>query len=99
MNHGNFPIASDTIVVHTVGASEPVTGLKRGIRYRVVADVDSYLQYGADAASVTGMYLPAKVPEIFMFGESDSQGTDLVVNVFSAGAYVFFTPIVTVYGD
>lgn len=97
--YGTFPAAPNTIVVNPNNTSVAVTGIKRGVLYRVVATVASNLQIGQAAAANTGMYLPPNVPQEFMFGMGDSQGTDLKVFVFAAtSSFVYFTPITRVAG-
>jgi hypothetical protein len=91
----SFPLVGHTISVNPNGASVQVTGISRGVLYRVVADVACYLQYNAAAAAGAGMYIPPNFPQDFMFGMADSQGTDLKVFVFAAAGTtkIYFTPI------
>lgn len=94
-----FPLASQTVVAFPNGASVEVAGLVRGVEYLVTADADAYLQYGAAAAVNVGLFLPVDVPQYFVFGMPDSQGTNLKVFVFgAAGCHVHFTPVQRVAG-
>lgn len=91
---GQFPL-SDATTAHTLGVvSSVVPGIKRGIRYRVVSTQDCWLSYNQAAVVAQGLYLPAKMPDYFAFGMSDSEGTDLELNVIAAFAgTIYFTPI------
>jgi hypothetical protein len=97
--YGLFPLAPATIVVNPNNTSVTVTGLQRGVKYRVVSTVACNIQYGFAATGTTGMHLPAGVEHYFVFGMADSQGTNLDVRVFAASsAFVYFTPMVPVVG-
>lgn len=83
----------NTIVANPSTSSVAVTGLKRGVVYRVVAATTCYINYGAAAAVNTGVMIPANTPTFMVFGGADSQGTDLDVRVFATGSvFVHFTP-------
>jgi hypothetical protein len=94
----SFPVAQMTISVNPNGASTQVTGLTRGVIYRVVADTACYLQINAAAAAGAGMYIPPNFPQEFTFGRVDNTATDPKVYVFIAAGTtrVYFTPIVPV---
>jgi hypothetical protein len=97
MNFGLMPLTSQTIVINTAAAAAAVPGIKRGLLYRVVADVDIHLEISnGNAANHAGLYIPAKVEHYFMFGSSDSQGKDPVVSVYGPAGYAHFTPVVKV---
>jgi hypothetical protein len=93
-----FAALSETISVNPNGASVQVTGIKRGVRYRVVADAACYLQLNSAAALGAGMYVPANWPQEFCFGMDDVQGTDPKVFAFIAAGTtkVYFTPVFSV---
>jgi hypothetical protein len=94
----SFPVAQMTLSVNPNGASVQVTGLTRGVIYRVVAEAACYLQINGTAALGAGMYIPPNFPEQFTFGRVDSTATDPKVFVFIAAGTtkVYFTPIVPV---
>lgn len=97
MNYGLLPVTAGTVVVSPAGpGAAAVSGLKRGVLYRVVATgaITLSLDNGT-AVAKAGIYLPANVPEFLMFGSGDSQGTDPAVSVYGA-ADVYFTPMVKV---
>jgi hypothetical protein len=93
--YGLMPIIPSTIVISSTAASAPVTGIVRGVMYRVIATAAVNLQFTAAAAANTGLYLAPNVEYYFKFGMSDSQGTNLVLNVIGT-ATVYFTPVVSV---
>lgn len=83
----------NTIVVTAAGAGSSPVAIQRGIRYRIVSDVDCFIQFGATAVANAGVYLPAKTELYWIFGMDDIQGTDPLVAVYMSGAgHAFFTP-------
>lgn len=85
--------ANTVIATFAVAGSVGATGIKRGILYRVVSDIDVFITYGVAGAVNTGIYLPAKTIDYMVFGMDDIQGTDITVNVYGGAAgHCFFTP-------
>ena len=88
------PFPGESIVASIGAVSAQVSGIARGVKYRVVSTQDCWFAYNQNAVVQEGMYLPAKVPDYFAFGMSDSEGTDLEVNVVSAfDGTIYFTPL------
>jgi hypothetical protein len=91
-----FP--GETVVGTLVANTNLVmSGIIRGVRYRVIATQDIWIRYNDTSVVLTGMYMPAKTPEYFTFGMADSQGTNLTLNIIAAqNGTVYFTPVKTV---
>jgi hypothetical protein len=87
-------------IVSTVAAGNTVITrglIKRGWVYRIVSDVDVYLDLESPASLTSGWYLPAKTIDYMVFGGSDSAGTDVELNHFGTGAgKISLTPIMRV---
>lgn len=96
-----FPNTQMAVNVTLSAVNAVVTrgNVKRGTVYRVVSDVDCWISLEAPAvAGTTGMYLPAKTVQHFMFGSRDPQGTDVEVNAIASGAGVLnLTPILPLF--
>ncbi len=60
--------------------------VKAGWVYRVVSDIDCWMNFEAAAAVGTGMFIPAKTPLYLTFGNPDMEGTQVEVNVYAGGA-------------
>lgn len=92
-----LPITDATVSANPNAGNAQITSLKRGIKYRVVADGDCFININGGAGAGVGLYLPAKVIDYIAVGMGDSQGTDPVVNVYAAGnVKIYFTPVIPV---
>jgi hypothetical protein len=93
----NFPITQNSVnqAVGVANAAIARTAIKRGWIYRVVANTNCWLNTETPAAAGTGMYLPANEECYCIFGGSDSQGTNVEVNVIrnTADGWLSLTPI------
>lgn len=92
---GQFPLDTTT---HALGvANSQVSGIRRGVRYRVVSTQDCWIAYNKPAVAGEGLFLPCKAVDYFAFGMADSDGTDLTLNVIAAfPGNIYFTPMRTV---
>ena len=95
-----MPHAQKAIVSTVANAANTVITrglIKRGWVYRIVSDVDVYLDLESAATLTSGWYLPAKVIDYMIFGGPDTEGTDVEVNHFgTAAGKISFTPIMRV---
>jgi hypothetical protein len=88
-----YPFINKSINVVTAAASAQVTGIKKGVGYRVISTVAAWLYVGGTAAANTGMYIPPNVECFMQFAVDDSQGTDPDVRVYAAAGTICFTPV------
>jgi hypothetical protein len=96
-----LPDSQNTVVATLVNGTMTVTRglIKRGVMYRVTPTIDCWLSIESAASANTGVYLPAKVTNHFVFGaQLDTSATKGDVGIqlsIAAGAAGFchFTPI------
>jgi hypothetical protein len=94
-NAGQFPLETVTQAIGV--ANVQLSGIRRGVRYRVVSDQDCWIAYNRPAVVGQDLFLPAKMPDYFAFGMADSLGVDLTINVIAAfNGIIYLTPITTV---
>ena len=96
----NFPIFQNAVnqAVAIGNAAIARTAIKRGWVYRVVSTTNCWLNTETAAAAGAGMYLPAFEECYLIFGGSDSQGTNVELNVIrnTADGTLNLTPIMRV---
>lgn len=96
MNKTVVAIPAKTVVDVHAAANAQTVNLRRGVVYRVVSDVDIWINKDGATATNVDCYVPSKVVEIFAFENADSQleATKPISVLTSAAGRVYFTALI-----